>query len=128
MLGQRPNPRKNPSSAMGRTLPRPYLVEDKGNGLPLRVILQVIPWNMISEDRKGQRKEWKYLRENCHCCIKCSVPNRAILFSIYNHSQRLWGGADGTNISTMNLNLHMDVGERKEASIKWGAGGNLRVW
>ena len=25
----------------------------------------------------------------------------------------------------MNLNLHVDVGERREASIKWGVGGNL---
>ena len=78
------------------------------------------------QDRRGQRKEWKYLRESCHYCIECSVPNKAMLFSLYNHSQRFWGGADGTSISTMNLNLHMDVGERKEASIKWGAEGNLK--
>ena len=48
-----------------------------------------------------------------------------MLFSLYNHSQRLWGGADGTSINTMNLNLHVDVGGRREASIKWGMGGNL---
>ena len=49
-----------------------------------------------------------------------------MLFSLYNHSQQLWRGADGTSISTMNLNLHVDVGGRREASIKWGAGGNLK--
>ena len=48
-----------------------------------------------------------------------------MLFSLYNHPQRLWRGADGTSISTMNLNLHVDVRGRREASIKWGVGGNL---
>ena len=57
---------------------------------------------------------------------KCSVPNRAMLFSLYNHSQRLWERADGTSISTMNLNLHVDVGGRGEASIKWRARDNLK--
>ena len=57
---------------------------------------------------------------------KCSVPNRAMLFSLYNHSLRLWGGVDGTSINTLNLILHMNVGEKREASIKWGVGGNLQ--
>ena len=48
-----------------------------------------------------------------------------MLFSLYNHFLRLWGEADGTSISMMNLNLHVDVGWRKEASIKWGVGGSL---
>ena len=47
-LGQGPRPRKNPSSAMGKTPPRLGVAEDKGNGLPLRVTLRVIPWNRIS--------------------------------------------------------------------------------
>ena len=33
---------------MGRTPPRPGIAEDKGNDLPLRVILRVILWNEIS--------------------------------------------------------------------------------
>ena len=48
-----------------------------------------------------------------------------MLFSLYNHSQRLCGGVDGTSISTLNLILHVDVGGRREANIKWGVGGNL---
>ena len=43
-----------------------------------------------------------------------------MLFSLYNHFQRLWRGADGTSISTLDLMLHVDVGGRREASIKWG--------
>ena len=41
----------------GRTPPRPNKAEDKGNGLPLRVTLQTIPWKMISikkENDKGR--------------------------------------------------------------------------
>ena len=50
--------------------------------------------------------------------IKYSVPDRAILFSFYNHSQPLWVWADGTSISPGTLNLHVDVGRRVKASIK----------
>jgi len=41
----------------GRTPPWPSKVEDKGNGLPLRVTLQTIPWKRISikkEQDKGR--------------------------------------------------------------------------
>ena len=44
--------------------------------------------------------------------IKYSAPDRAILFSFYNHPQPLWVWADGTNISLGKLNLHVDVGGR----------------
>ena len=50
--------------------------------------------------------------------IKYSAPNRAILFSFYNHSQPLWVWVDRTSISPRNLNLHVDVGGRVKASIK----------
>ena len=50
--------------------------------------------------------------------IKYSVPDRAILFSFYNHSQPLWVWADRTSISPGMLNLHVDVGRRVKASIK----------
>ena len=50
--------------------------------------------------------------------IKYSAPDRAMLFSFYNHSQPLWVWADGTSISPEKLNLYVDIGERLKASIK----------
>ena len=47
-VGLRPSPRKNPSLAMGRIPHWPYLAEDKGNGLSLRVALRITPWNRKS--------------------------------------------------------------------------------
>ena len=42
--------------------------------------------------------------------IKYSAPNRAMLFSFYNHPQPLWVWADGTSMSAGNSNLNVDVG------------------
>ena len=50
--------------------------------------------------------------------IKYSAPNRAMLFSFYNHPQPLWVWADGTSISPGQLNLHVNVGGRVRANIK----------
>ena len=50
--------------------------------------------------------------------IKYSAPDRAMLFSFYNHSQPLWVWADRTSINPRKLNLHVDVGGRVKASIK----------
>ena len=50
--------------------------------------------------------------------IKYSVPDRANLFSFYNHSQPLWVWADRTSIRPRKLNLRMDLGGRVKASIK----------
>ena len=50
--------------------------------------------------------------------IKCSAPDKAILFSFYNHPQLLWVWADRTSISPRKLSLHVDVRERVKASIK----------
>ena len=50
--------------------------------------------------------------------IKYSAPDRAILFSFYNHPQPLWVWADGISISPEKLNLYVDIGERLKASIK----------
>ena len=50
--------------------------------------------------------------------IKYSAPDRAILFSFYNHPQPLWVWADGTSISPGKLNLHVDVGGGVKANIK----------
>ena len=50
--------------------------------------------------------------------IKYSAPDRAMLFSFYNHPQPLWVWADGTSISSGKLNLHVDVEGRVKANIK----------
>ena len=50
--------------------------------------------------------------------IKHSAPDRAVLFSFYNHLQPLWVWADGTSISPGTLNLHVDVGGSVKSSIK----------
>ena len=50
--------------------------------------------------------------------IKYSAPNRAMLFSFYNHPQPLWVWADGTSISLGKLNLHVDVRRGVKANIK----------
>ena len=50
--------------------------------------------------------------------IKYSTPDRAILFSFYNHPQLLWIWADRTSINPRKLNLHVDVGGKEKASIK----------
>ena len=55
--------------------------------------------------------------------IKYSAPDRAMLFSFYNHPQPLWVWADGTSISPEKLNLHVDVGRGVKANIK----GEVRV-
>ena len=69
------------------------------------------PLNSVATKDKGQRKA-------TITTIKYSVPDRAMLFSFYNHSQPLWVWADGTSISPRKLNLHVDVGARIKASIK----------
>ena len=50
--------------------------------------------------------------------IKYSVPDRAVLFSFYNHPQPLWIWADGTSISPGKLNLHVDDRGRVKVNIK----------
>ena len=50
--------------------------------------------------------------------IKYSAPNRAILFSFYNHPQPFWVWVDRTSISSGKLNLHVNVGGGVRASIK----------
>ena len=42
--------------------------------------------------------------------IKYSAPDRAMLFSFYNHPQPFWVWADRTSISPGKSNLHVDVG------------------
>ena len=42
--------------------------------------------------------------------IEYSAPDRAMLFSFYNHPQPLLVWVDGTSMSPRKLNLHVDVG------------------
>ena len=42
--------------------------------------------------------------------IQYSAPDRAILFSFYNHPQPLYVWVDGTNICPGKSNLHVDAG------------------
>ena len=56
-FGQGPNPRKNPSSAMGRTLLDMDVAKDKGGNLALVMTLQIIPRNRKStKTEKDNRK------------------------------------------------------------------------
>ena len=48
---------KNPSSVMRRTPPWLGVAKDKGNGLLLKVILRVIPWNRISTKIEKDNKK-----------------------------------------------------------------------
>ena len=50
--------------------------------------------------------------------IKCSAPDRVMLFSFHNYPQPLWVWADKTSISPRKLNLYVDVGGKGKASIK----------
>ena len=42
--------------------------------------------------------------------IEYSAPDRAMLFSFYNHPQPFWVWADGTSISPEKSDLQVDVG------------------
>ena len=58
--------------------------------------------------------------------IKYSAPNKAMLFSFYNHPQPFWIWADKTSINPIKLNLHMDDRERGKASIKGEKGRSIK--
>ena len=77
---------------------------------------RVIPLN------KKSTKTTKNKGKATVTAIKYFAPDRAMLFSLYNHSQPLWVWADGTSINPANLNLHMDIQGRVEANIKGGKG------
>ena len=103
-LGQGPSPRKNPSSAMGGTLLGMDVAEDKGGNLLLVMTLQIIPRNKTSTKvEKNNRENGNVWGKGCHYCIQCLVPDIAMLFRLYNHSQQLEGRADGTNTYLRNL-------------------------
>ena len=69
------------------------------------------PLNSVTTKNKGKA---------AITAIKYPAPDRAILFNFYNRPQPLWVWADGTSISPIKLNLHVDVRGRGKASIKGG--------
>ena len=69
------------------------------------------PLNSVATKNKGKA---------AITAIKYSAPDKAMLFSFYNHLQPLWVWADKTSISPIKLNLHVDVRGRGKASIKGG--------
>ena len=69
------------------------------------------PLNSVATENKGKA---------AITAIKYFAPDRAMLFSFYNHPQPLWVWADKTSIGPLKLNLHVDVRERKKANIKGG--------
>ena len=72
MLGQGPNPRKNPSST------RQGWGQREWSAIKSDTLNHSMEKDKYQE-RKGQRKAWKYLRKSCYCRIKCSATklNRA---------------------------------------------------
>ena len=67
------------------------------------------PLNSVATKNKGK---------TAITAIKYSAPNRAMLFSFYNHLQPLWVWVVKTSISLIKLNLHVDVRVKGKASIK----------
>ena len=64
--------------------------------LPLVVTLQVIPRNKKStKAEKDNEKNGNVRGKGCHNFIQYLVPDIAMLFCLYNHSQQLKGRADG---------------------------------
>ena len=56
-LGQGPNPRKNPSSAMGKILLGMDIVEDERGNLPSVVTLHIVPQSRkMTKAEKDNRK------------------------------------------------------------------------
>ena len=81
---------------MGRTLLSMDVAEDKRGNLPLVVTLQVIPRNRKSTKVENDNGENGNARgKGCHDFIQYLVPDIAMLFCLYNHSQQLKGRADG---------------------------------
>jgi len=62
-LGQGPSPKKNPSSAMGRTLLGMDVGEDQGGSLPLVMTLQIIPRNSKKTRVEKDSGKWKFQKE-----------------------------------------------------------------
>ena len=69
------------------------------------------PLNSVATKNKGKA---------AITAIKYSAPDRAMIFSFYNHPQPFWVWANETNISLIKLNLHVDVRGRGKTSIKGG--------
>ena len=71
--------------------------------VPTNVLVALMgkgPLNNVATKNKGKA---------AITAIKYSTPDRAMLFSFYNHPQPLWVWANKTSISPKKLNLHVDV-------------------
>ena len=71
--------------------------------MPTNVLVALMgkgPLNNVATKNKGKA---------AITAIKYSTPDRAMLFSFYNHPQPLWVWANKTSISPKKLNLHVDV-------------------
>ena len=122
-LSQWPSPRKNPSSAMGRTLLGMDVAEDKGGGgnLPLVMTLQIIPRNRKStKAEKDNGENGNVRRKSCHDFIQYLVPDIAMFFCLYNHSQQLEGRVDGTST------YHRNPIQEEENDYKKGVEGDKK--
>ena len=98
-------------SVQGRTPPRPWEESLLGQLWP-RTKETAYHWEWHSGSLHGIGKVPKQKRitkriemskgKSCHYCIQCLVPDIAMLFCLYNHSQLLRRRADETSISTRN--------------------------
>ena len=108
-LGQGPSPRKNPSSAMERTLLGMDVIEDKWGNLLLLVTLQIIPWNRKStKAEKDNGENGNVKGKSCHDFIQCLVPDITMLFTPNN-----WRGGLMGQVPTLGTPFR-----RKETTIK----------
>ena len=116
-LGQGPNPRKNPSSAIGRILLGMDIAEDKKDNPPLVVTLHIVPQDRKStKAEKDNRKNGNVRGKSCHNFIQCLVPDIAMLLCLYNHFQQLEGKANGT--STYPRNPIQEEGNYYKKGVK----------
>ena len=94
-LGQRPSPREKSLLGRGESPPQHNVAEDGGGNLPLVVTLSIISQSWKSTKAKKDNESVE--RKGCHYRIQCFVPDTAIPFCSYNHSQQLEGRADRTS-------------------------------
>lgn len=114
-LGPGPNPRKAHPLAMRRTL----LGHKCSWGLKGATQSR---WQHSRTSRRiGKVLKRQRTRKRLSLLqLKYYAPDRAMLFSFYNHPQPLWIWADGKSISPKKMNLHVDVHGREKTSIKGG--------
>ena len=124
-IGPRAQSKENPSSAMEGTLLSMNVAEDKGGNLSLVVTLQVIPQNRNStKAEKDNGENGNVKGKGCHDFVQCLVPDIAMFFCLYNHSQQLEGRADG--ISTYPRNPIQEEGNYYKKGVEGDRQRGLR--